>query len=639
MMPAAVRGAKAPLVVLGLLAVFGLLLFSLWKWRLSGLAPLPRDGDPRLSFATPYRNVRPEVSYVGDATCAECHPGQAETYRQHPMGRTLAPVARAAVVERYDRGAHNPFEKFGFEFLIDRQGDRVFHKERRRDAQGRVLTELEAEIHYAIGSGAHGRSYLLQRDDYLFQSHLSWYSQKGIWDLTPGVQVFEHFERPADLQCLFCHCNAVEPVKHTVNRYHLPLFRGHAIGCERCHGPGELHVHSRERGDVPADVDDTIVNPRHLEPALRDAVCQQCHLQGESRIPRRGREHFDYRPGLPLHLFLSVFVRADEFVDNPQGGGHAEQLHQSRCFRASNGKLGCISCHDPHALPAAETKVAHFRSRCLNCHDEKSCGLAPAVRRAQDPADSCIACHMPRSGSKIAHTALTDHRIPRRAAPPAPAPASARRLLPGQSPLVHFHRNLVDPQDLEVARDLGLALAEFGRAFPTLGKRLSALALPPLEAAVQRAPEDVHAREGQGYALWMLERKEEALAAFDAALATAPERELTLTYAAVLAEAMERTDSAIAYWQRAVAVNPWSSQAQYRLARLLAGRQEWAAAVKAGEAALRLNPASEEIRTLLVTCLIRTGNKERARSVFETLAALNPGDQDVLRRWFAEQLR
>ena len=35
-------------------------------------------------------------------------------------------------------------------------------------------------------------------------------------------------------------------------------FRGHGIGCERCHGPGELHVAAR------GEEDGTIVNPGRL---------------------------------------------------------------------------------------------------------------------------------------------------------------------------------------------------------------------------------------------------------------------------------------------------------------------------------------------------------------------------------------
>ncbi len=41
--------------------------------------------DPRLTFDTPFRNVKPEVKYVGDAACAECHSAIDESYHRHPM--------------------------------------------------------------------------------------------------------------------------------------------------------------------------------------------------------------------------------------------------------------------------------------------------------------------------------------------------------------------------------------------------------------------------------------------------------------------------------------------------------------------------------------------------------------------------
>src|SRR5262245_22808938 len=55
--------------------------------------------DPRLTFATPFFNVRPEVKYVGDEACAGCHEGHAKSYHQHPMGRSLEPIAAATAVE------------------------------------------------------------------------------------------------------------------------------------------------------------------------------------------------------------------------------------------------------------------------------------------------------------------------------------------------------------------------------------------------------------------------------------------------------------------------------------------------------------------------------------------------------------
>src|SRR5262249_32220694 len=152
---------------------------------------------------------------------------------------------------------------------------------------GKVVAE--AEVHFAVGSGARARSYAVARDGYLFQSPLTWYPQGGRWDLSPSYEVRnQHFSRPITPGCLFCHCNYADHVPNTLNRYRQPIFHGYAIGCERCHGPGELHVRRREAGEKVAGRDDTIVNPSRLEHSLREAVCQQCHLQGEQRVVCRG---------------------------------------------------------------------------------------------------------------------------------------------------------------------------------------------------------------------------------------------------------------------------------------------------------------------------------------------------------------
>ena len=124
----------------------------------------------------------------------------------------------------------------------------------------------------------------------------------------------------------------------------------------------------------------TIVNPADLAPALRESVCQQCHLQGWFRFPRAGRDFFDFRPGLPLHRFLAVFVRKESKPDRLELVGQVEQMESSRCFRASGGELGCISCHDPHRLPPPATKAEYYRGRCLECHEQE--GLRPAGGRA-----------------------------------------------------------------------------------------------------------------------------------------------------------------------------------------------------------------------------------------------------------------
>ncbi|HMC90186.1 MAG TPA: cytochrome c3 family protein, partial [Gemmataceae bacterium] len=309
----------------------------------------------------------------------------------------MSVVSQAVPVERYEAAAGNPFTKAGFEFAIQRRGDQVFHQVSRPDTAGKEAVSLAREVRYVVGSGSHGRAYLSTTGNYLFQTPINWFSQGGRWDLAPNVSQNQnsHFFRAVDSACIYCHGNQAEPVADSVNCYRAPLPVQLAIGCERCHGPGELHVKRQSQADAAEGPDDTIVNPAALEPVLRESICQQCHLQGEFRVLRRGRELYDFRPGLPLHLFWSAFLRASRESQEREAVSHVEQMFASKCFRASAGKLGCLSCHDPHNYPAPEKKAALYREACLKCHQERGCSLAAPQRQAQNQND-CAACHMPR---------------------------------------------------------------------------------------------------------------------------------------------------------------------------------------------------------------------------------------------------
>jgi hypothetical protein len=628
----------AVLVVLG-----GFVLWRNWPRRSSPAVPASlREGneDPRLTYATPFRNVRPGVKYVGDASCAACHPDVARTYSQHPMGRSLTTVAALEAQENYTKAANNPFEAGGFRYAIRREAGRIFHQETALDARGQAIDSTEAEVQFVLGSGTHGRAYLINREGFLFQSPISWYTQKGGWDLAPGyAHENAHFERSTPVTCLECHCNFAEVIPPSGHHYAEPIFRGLAIGCERCHGPGELHVRAREQGEAPEGIDVTIVNPRHLDPTLREAVCQECHLQGEIRILRRGRSAFDFRPGLPLYLFTSTFVLPPDVSENAKAVSHPEQMAMSRCYRESSGqnKLGCVSCHNPHQLPDPAEKVAYYRSRCLTCHTEQSCSIPAAQRRQQRSDDNCAACHMAQRPSDVSHTPITDHRILRSPQSP-PAISPPPRFLPGQVVLRHFHENLLEPNDKEVLRDLAIALVGVTRNQVEDKQAVTRVVLPLLEEGLRRVPGDVATWEAYSAALMMAGHPQDALAAVRTVLDQDPERESALEDAAGLAELLKEEDAAVTYRQRAVAVNPWSSVAHLRLGVLLGRRKEWPQALAAARNAVRINPASVQGRQLLVEALVRTGETQEARTQFGKLLALAPDNEEELRRWFAQQL-
>ena len=164
------------------------------------------------------------------------------------MGRSLAPVAEARITGGDEANGQTLFASQGLEYSIAHRDGHVLHRETRREVAGKIVAMNEAEVQFIVGSGRHGASYLIDHDGFLFESPMTWYSRKQRWDLSPGFEVTNHhFERPIQPNCLFCHANQVEPIRAPINRYRQPIFRGHSIGCERCHGPGELHL-ARPRG-------------------------------------------------------------------------------------------------------------------------------------------------------------------------------------------------------------------------------------------------------------------------------------------------------------------------------------------------------------------------------------------------------
>jgi Tfp pilus assembly protein PilF len=614
-----------------------------WAWwpRATEPGPPAASDDPRVRYAGPFLNVRPEVKYVGDTVCAECHADLAAVYARHPMGQAMAEVSRATPLEKYGAAAHNPFSAGPLRYEVRRDGGRVFHGEcwSRPDDPA---TRIEAEVHFAMGSGAKARSYMISRDGYLFQSPITWFVAAQRWDLSPSYEIRNwHFTRNVSPGCLFCHCNYADHIPGSLNRYREPIFHGLGIGCERCHGPGELHVAARREEKLPEGAADyTIVNPARLEHHLREAVCQQCHIQGEERVVARGRSDWDFRPGLPLHEFLMDFVDAKDARGGQKFVSSVEQMMASRCYKESREpkKMGCTTCHDPHRVPENETaKVTHYRARCLTCHTDQSCTVPEPARRSQRADDSCVACHMPQTGSEVNHSSITNHQIPR-IAPKRRTPE--RPPTPGPFDLVPFHRHLVAMDDPEVQRNLGMARMQMlNRGMPrAMEREFAAAALPLLEEAARRHPADWPAIEARSDALWLLGQLEESHKGYAAAVAANPDRERSRIGAGQLALDMNRVVEARDHLEHLVKLNPWHSQYQHELARACFRMGDWTRAAEACRRALKLEPFQSSTRSLLTQTLLWDGRAAEAQAEFDQFRRLTPVENHAdVDRWYREE--
>ncbi len=458
--------------------------------------------------------------FVGNQACAACHADIAAKYRQTPMAQTSGRVTEVPAGEF----RHAPS---GTQYQVQSSG--VVRLSRGASVGERLLQ-------YFIGSGAEGRSYLWRRDGFLFESPLTWYARTKTWAASPGYEADRqsHWNRAVEPSCLFCHASETRWREGTQNQYRDPPFAENGVACERCHGPGSLHVEGKAK----------MVNPAKLAPPQRDSVCAQCHLSGEARILRAGKKLEDFRPGDLLSNFAAYFVRDDPAPLNVNS--HVEKLALSECKRASGDKLWCGSCHDPHEVPAPSERAAYFRGRCLSCHQTSQCN------RGFD----CASCHMPKSTAADAHGVFTDHSIPR--IPRKPSTVSSGQL-----------RGFFTAETGD--REQGLAYAEV--AARTGDRRQQSEAIRLLTAAL---PDP----DSQTQLAFLLESTDpkRAIALYESSLRQKPGQVLALVNLGRLLGSAGDLDRAIALWRDALRRNPCLEQAGANLQIALRAKGDAAAA-------------------------------------------------------------
>jgi predicted CXXCH cytochrome family protein len=216
---------------------------------------------------------------------------------------------------------------------------------------------------------------------------------------------------------MFCH-NGYPDDDAGLERSIFPEKLPHGIDCQRCHGPGRMHVEAARSGHAATElVRSTIVNPGRLGRDRQLEVCMQCHLKTSSHEPNEQRAFdravFSYRPGQPLEDFKLYFEPAGN--EKQAGSGRddtfeiahaAYRLRKSACFQ--NAKMTCLTCHDPHDIPHGQEAVAHYTDVCLSCHK------AVAHKIALPKTSTCLTCHMPRRRTEdVVHVVMTDHFIRR----------------------------------------------------------------------------------------------------------------------------------------------------------------------------------------------------------------------------------
>ena len=377
-----------------------------------------------------YLNHSDSAHYVGMGTCRQCHQSIYNTFIETGMGKSFDSATRKkssgdfSSASIYDKIADLHYKAYW-------DHDSLFIKEFR--LAGKDTTHIRTEqVNYIIGSGQHTNSHMQTVNGYLNQMPMTYYTQKKHWDLPPGFEngVNTRFSRKIGLECMSCHNGYPQFVMGSENKFEsVP----NGIDCERCHGPGSIHVAQRSTGskiDTSKFIDYSIVNPAKLSIDAQFDICQRCHLQGNA-VLKENKSFYDFKPGQKLSDFISVFLPKyknadDEFIM----ASHADRLKQSACFIKSYEKIKnknslkpykeamtCVTCHNPH-VSVRRTNKDVFNDACMKCHGELTVsnkkselqtahGSLPAAN-----LKNCVSCHMPSSGSiDIPHVSVHDHYI------------------------------------------------------------------------------------------------------------------------------------------------------------------------------------------------------------------------------------
>lgn len=386
------------------------------------------SNKPTITERSTYAGLSDTAKYVGMNTCKGCHSGIHSTFIHTGMGLSFdtASLQKTAAEFKKSSVVYDKFKDLYYHpYWSD---DKLFLQEYRLSGSDTIHQRTE-QIKYIVGSGQHTNSHMWESNGYLFQAPLTFYTQMKKWDLPPGFEEGSNsrFNRIIGLECMSCHNGYPKFVEGSENKYE---FVKNGIDCERCHGPGSVHVQEKSSGiliDTSKFIDYSIVNPSKLPIDLQFDVCQRCHIQGNA-VVKEGKSFFDFKPGMKLSDVMDVYMPVYEGNEHEHiMASHAERLKLSKCYISTISKnvsgntnslkpykngITCITCHNPH-VSVKKTNNSVFNATCSNCHNKKT---APDCSEKREnlvaASNNCIKCHMEFNGATdIPHVSVHDHRI------------------------------------------------------------------------------------------------------------------------------------------------------------------------------------------------------------------------------------
>ncbi len=326
-------------------------------------------------------------------TCATCHAKEAASQPATPMGRALLLAGQNPTLKARSRLS---FKKGKFSYLIETQGDVSTYQV--SDGERTISIPIE----WTFGTGA--QTFVLRRNEELFESLVSYYPEISGLDITVGDNLLDpqtldeaigrKLSTGEVVSCFGCHST------HSASANHQPALGSLSPGvtCEHCHTEAPAHLNSISHPGAAADVKAVI--PEKLGKRSAESIsnfCGQCHRSWETVVRNNWRGEIN--------------VRFQPY-----------RLANSKCFDGGDARISCIACHNPHEnLVRRDTA---YDAKCLACHSSGAALHSASVKlidvnNPPSPTATacpvsktrCVSCHMPKVQLPGGHQIFTDHDI------------------------------------------------------------------------------------------------------------------------------------------------------------------------------------------------------------------------------------
>jgi predicted CXXCH cytochrome family protein len=329
---------------------------------------------------------QPAAHFTGSESCKGCHAEAYEGWKKTRMANVIQDPKEHPAAVLGDFAHADPLRTFGLD-----------------------------EVAFVYGTRWKQR-YFTKRGDDFYVLPAQWDVKKGRWlpfHVEAGTDWWvshygpTNFDRPTGALCDGCHS-----VNYNVQTKQVTEWN---VGCEKCHGPGSLHVEHPTKKNI--------VNPENLDWVRGNDTCIQCHSQGQPLSNPIAGKYFDWPVGYLPGERLADFWKLEEmkpgvtnFYQYADMTAHKNRM-QGNDFVQSNmyhRQLRCFDCHQVHSDTPSQLPVSG-NALCLSCHTASNpAGLRGTVSEhthhaAGGAGGQCTACHMPKIEQTIKENFVSAH--------------------------------------------------------------------------------------------------------------------------------------------------------------------------------------------------------------------------------------